>query len=602
MSPAVRLLAWCAVGTALVHLVLWRSADVEGLSLIFTYLLRVYDAHGNFVLMAVVAGAFVLRRRPDALWLVRFAAERPWTIAALMFALLSLGSLFVYRAYPVSMDEYAALFQAKVFAAGKLSGTFPPELLDRLIPRIHQGTFLSVSRSTGAVAETYLPGFALLLAPFAWLGVPWAANPLIGALTIPAIHRLTLRITASREAAGWAVLLTAASPAFIVTSISFYSMAAHLLLNVLYALLLLSPSVPRALLAGLIGSLALVLHQPVPHLVFGFAFVLWLLVRPRSAAVLTALFVGYLPSLAVAIGWQQHLADLGGAVQAAAPATEPSSALLDNIRGRLATATLPSRLAIEARIAGFSKDWTWSAPALLVLALYGYRSARAQTSVKLLGAALAVTFFAYFLFPLDQGHGWGDRYLYSAWFALPVLGAVALAASPDRQVNELRSMAAWAIVFSLLVVDGFRLLQVHGFIGRQLAQVPPLARTVERKEVIFIHPTAGFYAHDMVQNDPFLRGRRITMVFDRQDNVAALMAARFPGYRKIEEGSWGERWTAVGDSPAMSAGTFWATWAADCRGRYCRFSSHACCYPMTMGPSPSGSPGSAPWRYARTGD
>jgi hypothetical protein len=540
----VRLLAWCAVGTALAQLVLWRSADVAGLSLIFSYLLKVYDVHGNFLLLAVVAAAFLLRRRADALPLVQLAAERPWTIAALMFALLSLGSLFVYRAYPVSMDEYAALFQAKAFAAGKLSGAFPPELLDRLIPRIHQGTFLSVSRSTGAVAETYLPGFALLLAPFAWLGVPWAANPLIGALTIPAIHRLTLRITASREAAGWAVVLTAASPAFIVTSISYYSMAAHLLLNVLYALLLLSPSVPRALLAGLIGSLALVLHQPVPHLMFGFAFVAWLLFRPGSALIPAALLVGYLPSLAIGIGWQHHLMDLARSAQSASPTAEPP-ALLDSIRGRLSAATLPQRLAIEARIAGFSKDWTWSAPGLLVLALYGYIAARTHTTVKVLGAALLVTFVAYFFFPLDQGHGWGNRYLYSAWFVLPVLAAMVFASGPDKPAHELRCMAAWAIVFSLLVVDGFRLLQVHGFIGRQLAQVPPLTRAVERNEVIFIHPTAGFYAHDMVQNDPFLRGGRITMVFDRQDNVAALMAARFPGYRKTEEGSWGERWTAT---------------------------------------------------------
>ena len=543
---SLRLLAWCAVGTALVHVVLWRSADVEGLSLIFAYLLKVYDVHGNFVLMAVVAGAFLLRRRPDALPLVQFAAERPWTIAALMFPLLSLGSLWVYQAYPVSMDEYAALFQAKAFAAGKLSGAFPPELLDRLIPRIHQGTFLSVSRSTGEVAGTYWPGFALLLAPFAWLGVPWAANPMIGALTIPAIHRLTLRLTASREAAGWAVLLTVASPAFIVTSISYYSMAAHLLCNLLYALLLLSPSIPRALAAGLLGSLALVLHQPVAHLVFGFAFVVWLLFRPGSAGILAALLVGYLPALAIGLGWQHHLIDVTRAAQPAAPAPK-APALLDSVGGRLSAVTLPQRLAIESRIAGFSKDWTWSAPGLLVLALYGYLAARAHSGAKLLGAALAVTFFAYFFFPLDQGHGWGNRYLYSAWFVLPVLAGIALATASGKQGDELRGMAAWAIVFSLLVADGLRLLQVHSFIDRQLSQVPPLARAAEpgQREVIFINPTAGFYAHDRVQNDPFLRGARVTMVFDRQENVAALMATRFPGFRKTEEGSWGERWTAT---------------------------------------------------------
>ncbi len=545
---SVRLLAYCAAGTALAHFVLWRSTEVEGFSLIFTYLLRVYDVHGNFVLMALAGAGFLLRRRPEPVRLVQFAAERPWIVAALLFPLLMLGSLFAYQAYPVSMDEYAALFQAKAFAAGKLSGVFPPDLLDRLIPRIHQGTFLTVSRATGEVSETYLPGFALVLTPFAWLGIPWAVNPAIGALTIPAIHRLALRITASREAAGWAVLLTAASPAFIATSISYYSMAAHLLLNVLYALLLLSPSVLRALAAGLVGSLALVLHQPVPHVVFALAFFAWLLLRPGSFAILLALLIGYLPSLAVAIGWQHHLAELARSATSAAPAPA-SSGLLGAIRGRVGALTLPQILAVEARIAGLSKDWTWSAPGVLVLALYGYLAARAQTGAKLLGAALALTFFAYFFFPLDQGHGWGNRYLYSAWFILPLLAASALAKAAGKPGDELRGMAAWAIVFSLVLANGFRVVQVESFIGRQLAQVPPLARAAERgqREVIFIHPTAGFYTHDMVQNDPFLRGGRVTMVFDREQNVAALMATRFPSYRKTEEGKWGERWTAPSD-------------------------------------------------------
>jgi hypothetical protein len=41
-------------------------------------------------------------------------------------------------------------------------------------------------------------------------------------------------------------------------------MAAHLLMNVLYALLL-KPSAARALAAGLVGSLAFTLHNPLPH-------------------------------------------------------------------------------------------------------------------------------------------------------------------------------------------------------------------------------------------------------------------------------------------------------------------------------------------------
>ncbi len=298
---------------------------------------------------------------------MEFAAAHPWRVAAGAFALFCLGALYVYRAYPLSMDEYAALFQAQVFAAGRLAGRFPPDLLDALLPRFPPGYFLTASRATGEVSSTYWPGFALVLAPFAWLDIPWAVNPAISALALPVVHRLAASVSGSREAAGWAVLLTLASPVFIVSAMSYYSMPAHLLCSALYALLLLKPTAPRALLAGLIGSIALVLHNPVPHLLFAAAFVIWLLFRRSPVAVFAALLAGYLPLVALlGFGWQQHLDMLAaapGAAAAAAADAAPAAAvsLFDRMWTQLATlVTLPRPAIIEARIAGLSKVWTWA--------------------------------------------------------------------------------------------------------------------------------------------------------------------------------------------------------------------------------------------------
>jgi hypothetical protein len=47
----------------------------------------------------------------------------------------------------------------------------------------------------------------------------------------------------------------------------------------------------------------------------------------------------------------------------------------------------------------------------------------------------------------------------------------------------------------------------------------------------------------MVHNDPFLRGPRITMVYDGSARTAALMTRHFPDYTKSAEGKWGELWT-----------------------------------------------------------
>ena len=548
---ALALLLWCALGAALVQLVLVRVApNPRGFSPIFWYLLNAYDTHGNLLLIALAVCAFLLRRHPAAIALVRIAGDHPWRIAAAALLLFCAGALTVYRGYPLAMDEYVAVFQAQAFAGGRLGGQFPPELLDQLLPRFPGAYFFTASRIGGEVSGSYWPGFALLVAPFAWLGMPWAANPVLSALTLPALHRLTLAVSGSREAAGWAVLLLLASPVFVVSALSFYSMPAHLLCNLLYALLLLQPTITRALLAGLLGGLALTLHNPAPHLLFSVAFVVWLLARRTPIAVLAALLAGYLPVVALlGYGWSHHLAALAAAGASAgagnlpgtAPAASPSA--LSRFAAIVSSALVfPTPKILEARLAGLSKAWDWGAAGLMVLAAWGFAVARSETAVKVLAAALAITFFGYFVVPLDQGHGWGYRYLHSAWFVLPLLAGLALSRMADP---EFRNMAAWAAALSLVFANGLRLTQVEGFVGRHLSLVPPLARAADpaRAEIVFIDPAAGSYTRDMVHNDPFLRGSRMTMVYDGPEKTAALMAQRFPAYTRRAQEKWGEWWT-----------------------------------------------------------
>ncbi len=91
-------------------------------------------------------------------------------------AVLAVGAIVVYHDYPLSMDEYAAVFQSKVFASGTVAAQVPPDLVDWLVVRGFNGTFLIASPETGRVIEAYWPGFALLLAPFQFLDVPWLCN------------------------------------------------------------------------------------------------------------------------------------------------------------------------------------------------------------------------------------------------------------------------------------------------------------------------------------------------------------------------------------------------------------------------------------------
>src|SRR5207302_311461 len=83
------------------------------------------------------------------------------------------------------------------------------------------------------------PGFALLLAPFVLLGIAGVCNAALTSGSFVLIAALARRLIGSPAAAGWAFLLALASPAFTGMALGYFSMPAHLFLNLLFAWLLL---------------------------------------------------------------------------------------------------------------------------------------------------------------------------------------------------------------------------------------------------------------------------------------------------------------------------------------------------------------------------
>src|SRR2546426_1678951 len=189
---------------------------------VFEYLFFRNEPQAAWLAIAVVLASAALARwgRVPGSVVSRLAAD-PRAFVAGVTLVLAAAALLVYRAHPLSMDEYAPLFQARAFARGRLAGQVPSELVPRLVPPIRW--FIEAAPS-GAMLSSYWPGFALLLTPFVLLGCPWLLNPLLGGATLLLVWRLARRIWPDTAAAGWAVLFTAASPAFTVNAISYYSM------------------------------------------------------------------------------------------------------------------------------------------------------------------------------------------------------------------------------------------------------------------------------------------------------------------------------------------------------------------------------------------
>jgi hypothetical protein len=534
----------------------------------FFVLFAVYDYWGAIcALLILICAAFVPVSFPFRR-ILRWTGEHPVVIAVVSAIILSLGTLLVYKNFRLSADEYVPFFQSQVFAAGRLTGQIPPPLLDWAIPKGFQNYFLNVSSVTGRVASSYWPSFALLLTPFTWLGIPWACNPVISACTVLAIHRLTLRLFNDVEAAGLAVLLTVASPVFLADGISYYSMPAHLLANTVYALLLLQPTAKRAFAAGLVGSVALTLHNPYPHLLFAIPWAIWLITRERGLRLSLWMVAGYLPlCLLLGVGWlwlSQDLLREGLNVAGAA------------VRRVGSTFTKPNATILIRRLAGLSKLWLWAVPGLPLLAAVGAWKWRHDARCLTLAASAVTTLAGYMIFWADQGHGWGYRYFHSAWMVLPVLGAGALICAPSMRKSaqlfasdDTRAFVVACALLTMVIGVPLRAWQMHGFITEKLEQAPAYSSTSQ--QIVFIRTEGSFYAADLVQNDPFLRGRLIRMASHGNEANERMMHEYFPGYHRLYSDAHGETWSvgpevvATGDLHTRTAARrrFWKTQQPD---------------------------------------
>jgi hypothetical protein len=551
-GPRALFLVGAMVTTAiLVWTVQMRLAGgLPGLATSFFVLFAYNDFPGTVCALLILVGALFGSRYLPGRRIVQWAGDQPVSVAVITAVLLALGTLIVYHNHPLSMDEYAAYFQSRAFAAGQLHGRFPAPLLDWLIPPGFQDYFLNVSRITGNVAETYWPGFALLLTPFTWAGVPWLCNPVISALTLLVIHRLALVLFGEREAAGFALLLTIASPVIFANGISYYSMPAHLLANSVFALLLVHPTPLRAAAAGVVGSFALALHNPVPHMLFAAPWLVWVAARPGGMRLLGALIAGYLPLCALlGLGWFLFSGHLLREGLVSAPAAVAPSHRLQSM---LKIFSLPDVTIVLARVIGIAKTWVWAVPGLLILAPAGAVRRRQNVLVRLFTASALLTLFGYFLVPVSQGHGWGYRYFHSAWMALPLLATAALfrparppgeASSPERlfEDSETKDFVAACILLTLVFGVGFRAWQLQDFMARDLSQVPQY-KGIERR-VVILDVRFSFYGADLVQNDPWLRGNETRMYSHGAAADEQVMAQYYPELHRVYADRYGTVWS-----------------------------------------------------------
>ena len=499
------------------------------MSPIFQYLLMAQDEKTAWLALGICLIAVCWKNPSPILKVVDFVGSNVIAVAMASVALLSLGAVFIYHNTAFCMDEYAAVFQAKVFAAGKLSAQLPPSVVNWVIPPAFNGPFLIASRTTGRAIEAYWPGFSLLLAPFEYFGAPWLCNAILSGFAVWLIRSITLEITGDRRASGWAVVFTIASGAFAAYGISYYSMQAHMTANLLFVWLLLKPTPYRAIGAGVVGSLALILHNPFPHTMFAIPWILDI-ARKGQHRVLFQLLLGYLPILIlIGAGWL-YLREI---------ITSGDSGFNVISTNLQVVFSFPNKAMLNNQVAGLVKMWVWAVPGLILFAVRGRMLWADNRTVRLLAQSAVLTFVGYVFFIFDQGHGWGYRYFHSAWGVIPILAGCAMAARKESN-DRLTEFAGAAAILSLVLVLPFQMSQIDGIIARHSAQLPKPRRP--GNNAYFVRGGGGFYTLDLVQTDPLLRGNDLILFSAGAESDADLRRRNWPDAVLVERHFGVEEW------------------------------------------------------------
>jgi len=439
-----------------------------------------------------------------------WSTRRLWIAALVVFGVAAIGTSAVMHSLPLSMDEYVATFQSRVFASGRLVVPIPEPW--RQFAWSMTPVFIAYDPSQNAWVMQYLPVYAALRALFVEVGADRFVNPALAAASVPLVFACARRLWPHDKQGAWlATGLLVASSQFLFMSMTGYAMPAHLAVNLLWLYAFLRDDRAGWIAAPLIGAVALGLHNPFPHALFVTPFLIYVLWQRRWAW--TAYFaLVYLAGIAGWFWW-------GKSVQLAAGAS-------------VGLFQLPGLLMLAVQGLSLTIVLSWQTPVLavaLVWTAFAWRSL--STIERLLGAGVLLSFGFFFLFPSTQGHGWGYRYTYPVLGNMALLGAAGLARIRQRFGDGfVRRAIIGSGVVTLFVQLPVRAWQVERYV-RPFALAHEYVSHLDA-DVVIVDPTTSWYGIDLVRNDPFLRAKpKVLSAFGFRREDRAALASLFPASR-----------------------------------------------------------------------
>ena len=173
-------------------------------------------ALGTGVLYTIVARRVPALWRSDALApVIRLWVRRPRSTTVLLslasLALYAFSARYVFSGRPLLVDEVIQLYQARLFASGRIAGTVDA------VPELFSALFLLERH--GRVFSQFPPGGPLVLAVGIVMGAVWLIVPLCGALSVACFASMSRRVEIDRPGVSLlASLLFAFAPYMIFMS------------------------------------------------------------------------------------------------------------------------------------------------------------------------------------------------------------------------------------------------------------------------------------------------------------------------------------------------------------------------------------------------
>lgn len=436
------------------------------------------------------------------------------------FLLLALLIYFVLtQRFPISGDDYSYLYQAKLFASGKLYAQDP--LYDPALPFYDCVETYCLRDDQGRRFSKYPPGWPALLAIGVKLGVPWFVDPLLGALLMFLMLEYTERRMDKGLVKVTCLLLMVCFFLCYYTASFRPHIATALFVFIAFLLYDVVERRPEGCKFRLFAAGALLGYSAMIRYIDWIPLSIWIsasLVRRKRLMGLALFGIGFVLLASGNLIYNTLLSGDPLQVPAAIHHSQGSpERLMASWTGFVVTAV---RLA----------DLLWVFPPVLLLLIF-WRRYQASSSAKMYVALFSMNVAVYFFYPTSFG-GPGPRY-FLAYFPFLVLAVVDLYRWIYHD-SQPASWRLWTFAFLSLVVCSMVFAAKEAFTMYGRRDLDRVARRVRGGRNIFLLKTGTYDTElgDLTRNPPALSSAEnlyFSCLCDEPARDALLK--RFPGRR-----------------------------------------------------------------------